>query len=556
MSYLLSKAIANLTVRERAVFAAATALFAISGLFAAWGTYYAATEEVPASGGSYAEGIVGQPTFVNPLTASGNEADYDLMELVFSDLGSLAESSAESKDDKVWTVTLKKGLAWDDGKDLTADDVVFTVETIQDINAYSLQSGAWQGIIAEKISDTEIRFTLKDPYAFFPGIWKALKVTPEHIFSGIPAANLRLSEYNLEPVGNGPYSWKGMSAEKDGFIREVSLAANPRYHGTKALMPSFTLRFYRTRQELIGDFNAKKIDGAGGILPEEEAKLAIGHRLASFYLPRYYALFFNQSTNPALKEKAVRQALVRVIDRKEIVHGAFLGFAAAALGPVPQTATGYDEEAYAENGTASPEAIRASLDAAGWLMNPEDGVRYKGEGASRTALRFDVVTPDIPFLKATMDIVAKEWKTIGVEAKIAVTDPEEITRTALRTRNYQIILYGNVLKGDPDLFAFWHSSRKFYPGLNLALYDNKEADTLLESVRKGGESRADQDAALAKIQRMVADDAPAAFLMSPAYLYAIPTGLKGMAEAPLVSPSDRLLGAESWYVKTKRVLKK
>ena len=464
--------------------------------------------------------------------------------------------AAESKDGKIWTITLKKGLVWDDGKALTADDVIFTIETIQDLNTYSPQSGAWQGIIAEKISDAEIRFTLKDQYAFFPSVWKALAIAPEHVFSGIPAENLRLSEYNLEPIGSGPYSWKGISAEKDGFIREISLVANPRYHGLKALIPSFTVRFYRTRQELINDFNAKKIDGAGGILPEETDKLKIGHRLANFYLPRYYALFLNRSTNPALKEKAVRQALVRVIDRKEIVQEAFRGFAAGTEGPIPQTMEGYDKSVYEENATENPEKIGASLDAAGWLINPDDGVRYKGEGTSRAALRFDVVVPDIPFLKATMDVVAKQWKKIGVKADIAVTDPEEIARTALRTRNYQILLYGNVLKGDPDVFAFWHSSRKFYPGLNLALYDDKETDALLETVRKGAGNETERNTALLKIQRMIEEDAPAAFLMSPAYLYAVPTGLKGMLDTPLVSPSDRLAGAGGWYLKTRRVLKK
>ncbi len=555
MSYLLSKTLQILTPRERAVFALATAFFCISGIFVVWSAYYAATEEVPAQGGSFAEGVVGQPTFINPLIAGDNEADYGAIELAFADLGELAETVTENPNGKTWVVALKKNLTWDDGKDLNADDVVFTVETMQDPDNRSPQASAWQGVIAEKAGDTEIRFTLKDRYAFFGRTLRSLKVTPQHIFSGIPVANMRLSKYNLEPVGNGPYSFASIASDKDGFVREIKFTANLHYAGKSPLIPSFSFKFYRTETAMMDDFNTKQIDGMGGISPALAEKIVIGHRLANLPLPRYYALLFNQSTHPALKEKVVRQALAGIIDRKSIIDAAFGGYAAAEYGPLPPSVEGYDESAYA-GVKMTHEAANAALDKAGWLINPEDSVRYKIIDKNRTKLQLDVVVPDVPFLVTAIKLVKEQWAAIGVHANVIITNSDDVARGALRTRNYQVLMYGNVLKGDPDVFSFWHSSRKFYPGLNLSLYGNKDVDALLETVRAGTGGKAGRIIALAQLQRIIADDAPAAFLFNPAYLYAIPTILKGLSEVPPTSPADRLKGVAGWYLKTERAFKK
>jgi peptide/nickel transport system substrate-binding protein len=305
------------------------------------------------------------------------------------------------------------------------------------------------------------------------------------------------------------------------------------------------------------DFNARKVDGMGGIDPNGAKDIEIGHNLLALALPRYYAVFFNQNTVPALKDKAVRQTLSDAIDRKRIVREVFGEYAAAVYGPIPPSAPGYDESALPA--PRSGEKIAESLDAEKWLVDPDDGIRYKtlpGSKGGRMPLRFDVLVPDIPVLVQSMRIVAENWKTIGAKADIAVLGTDEIAGTAIRTRNYQALLFGNVLKRDPDIFAFWHSSRRFHPGLNLSLYGNKTVDALLEIVRRGEGDAARRDAALGEIQRTIFEDAPAAFLFSPTYLYAVPKGLGGFSETPLASPGDRFDGVEKWHLETKRVWKR
>lgn len=544
-----------MTRRERAVFMLAASIFAISGIFVAWSAYHRATEEVPARGGRFAEGVIGQPMFVNPLLANGNGPDEDLMRLVFGDMGDLAESYAESPDGKSWTMTLKEGLSWDDGEPITASDVVFTIETAQDESAGSAQTGTWQGVIAEKISDREVRFTLREKNSFFENLARSLKIAPEHIFAGIPTTNMRLSDYNLEPVGSGPYSWAGKDVGKDGFIREVRLVPSATYQGDAPLIPEFSVRFYKNEEDLVEAFNAKEIDGMGGISHARIPSLAIKHQLETIYLPRYYAIFFNKSTNPALKEEAVRRALSRAIDRKRIVNEVFGGYAAPSYGPMNPGTEGYDAETDRREEGAFAENAGGGLEAAGWLMNPEDGVRYKSVGKERLKLRIDVVVPDIPFLVQAMEIAKEAWKRAGVETNVTVMETGMVAETALRTRNYQALLFGNVLKRDPDIYAFWHSSRKFHPGLNLSLYDNDDADALLEAIRRGEGGEEKRNEALKKLQRMITEDAPAAFLMNPAYIYVLADDVKGFDGKRSASAHDRLENAASWYRKTKRVLK-
>jgi len=120
------------------------ALAALSLFISASNFYYNRTKPVPSDGGSYSEGLLGQPTYINPLLAN-TEPDLSLVNLVFSGLykynadGQLAPDLADgmptvSDDQKTYTVNLKRNVTWQDGKTFTADDVIFTIQTLQDPN--------------------------------------------------------------------------------------------------------------------------------------------------------------------------------------------------------------------------------------------------------------------------------------------------------------------------------------------------------------------------------------------------------------------------------------
>lgn len=543
-----------LTRLERRVWFTAATVFLASATLMSVHAFYEGTTLAPVAGGRYREAMVGQPAYPNPLIAQ-SEVDRSMATLLYSGLLDLTERTASSDDHLTWTLTLKRGGRWTDGEPITARDVLFTVEAIQDPDARSPLAATWQGVAAERVSEYEIRFTLRAPYAFFLENLRDLRVVSQHIFGTIPLANLRLSDYHLEPVGSGPYAFARLTKRRDGFITSYALERNESYAGSQTLISAFTLHFYPTAAEATSAFNRREVDGLGGLDPAALPELTAAHTLRQIEAPRYYALFLNQSAAPALKERAVREALSRAVDRDRLIREVFEGYATPILGPLHPRIRGYDASAYGKGNTFDLEASRALLDGAGWKPNAE-GVRAKAgkKGEEPLALAFEVVVPDIPFLREAARVIREDWASIGARLTPVVMDPNSVAAEAIRTRSYQVILFGNILKPHADVFSFWHSSERFAPGLNLSLYDSRAADALLETIRRDFDEVSREKSAH-ELQARIAEDIPALFLFSPQYLYAHARDLGGFEAEFLPTPAHRFESVAKWYLKTARVFK-
>ncbi|MEK7110508.1 MAG: peptide ABC transporter substrate-binding protein [Patescibacteria group bacterium] len=508
---------------------------------------------VPARGGEYVEGAVGQPTFVNPVLAA-SDIDRGLVRLLFAPLTDLAEPTDASANGRTWKVRLKENLRWSDDRKITSDDVIFTVLRLQDPEARSPFFSSWQGITVSRLSELELQFNLANPYPFFKTNLSNLYVIPKHLFADTPAANWRLSDYILQPVGSGPFVFSTYDKESNGFIGAYRLAANPRYFSGAPYLSKFTVRFFPKTEDLIAAFNTGAVDGLAGLAPETLARVNRSYAVWPFAIPSYYAVFFNQSQNLALKESAVRTALDISVDRNVIRDEVFGGEATTVAGPAGGTRD------FSAGGGWAPGAnpIRAGeiLDAALWLKT-EDGRREKKIKTAVIRLEFELTVPAIPFLEKSAALLAKQWGALGVRVSVRTLTPEEIADQVIKNRDYQALLFGNFLNPPGDLYAFWHSNERFYPGLNLALYSNKKADGILENIRRGfdPESRARQ---LDELSGIIAADAPAVFLFSPSYLYVASKDLRGVglsSRGTISEPADRYRNVSNWHVKTTRALK-
>lgn len=542
----------SFTKTERALFLGASAVFVVASLFLGSQYLYRNSVTIPIPSEEYIEGIIGQSTFINPVIAGANDVDRDLVELLFSDLLDLADHYKISTDGKTWNIILQNDLAWSDGKPLTSDDIIFTIETIQNIESRSPLFLTWQGVVVNRVSELEIEFNLRTPYAFFLENLKDLKPIPKHIFGAIPAANIRLSNYNLEPVGSGPYAFVAYDKKKDGFITEYRLTANEYYAPDKPFLRNFTVRFFPGTAEIIRAFNNRSINGFGDLNPNNLDALKLSHQIVELSIPRYYAVFLNQNSHPALKDIAVRTALNLSAPTRDIIEKIFSNKALIIHQPILPTMEGYNAEAD-QTKEFSLEQASELLEKEGWKITG-DGVRAKKIGGQTVMLQFDMVIPQIPFLTETAAQLQESWKKIGIIINPIILNPTDITNEVIKTRNYQMLLFGNVLKTNPDLFSFWHSTERFYPGLNLSLYDNKKADALLESIRKNldDQSRAEE---LSKLQTLISNDQPAVFLFSPAYLYVAPKSFGGLEKNLIATASERFEHVNQWYVDTERVLK-
>ena len=82
-----------------------------------------------------------------------------------------------------------------------------------------------------------------------------------------------------------------------------------------------------------------------------------------------------------------------------------------------------------------------------------------------------------------MEEQKQNFEELGAKVEIKFFDTTDLNQNVIRPRKYDALLFGLVVGQGQDLFAFWHSSQRMDPGLNLALYANAKADTLLATAR-------------------------------------------------------------------------
>jgi len=191
-----------------------------------------------------------------------------------------------------------------------------------------------------------------------------------------------------------------------------------------------------------------------------------------------------------------------------------------------------------------------------WIDSDNDGIREKtlAKEKSPTKLEITLTYPRNDQLESVADFIRTSWLKLGVKISLQSLPIRDLEKDYIRPREYQALIFGNVVGIDPDLFAFWHSSQKNDPGLNLSMYSNSKVDALLEETRQNNNQEKRQSN-LEMIQTIIGQDKPAIFLYNPYYLYINNSQIKGNNIKIVNYPSERLINIDSWYLNTKRVIK-
>jgi peptide/nickel transport system substrate-binding protein len=269
-----------------------------------------------------------------------------------------------------------------------------------------------------------------------------------------------------------------------------------------------------------------------------------------------FGVFFNQTDNAALQELEVRRALDMSVNRDYIISTVLRGFGTPLTGPVPERFIGDSQSARVATSSSPDERVQqanALLDKAGWILNAQ-GIREKKTKLGTSTLAFAISTSDAKELKNVADILKSEWRKIGAEVDVKVFEGGNLNQNVIRPRKYDALLFGQIVNRDLDLYAFWHSSQRVEPGLNIALYTSPKADKILESLRTVGDKEA-RIASFKEFQTLLAADVPAVFLYSPDFIYMAPRQVKNIAIDNLVNPSERFNAISTWYITTDRVWK-
>ena len=517
------------------------------------------TDLVANYGGSFKEGIVGSPQYLNPVLSETSDADRDVVELIFSGLmkynsqgelmPDLAEKYAIGDNGKIYDFFLKRDIQWHDKQPLTADDVIFTFQTIQNPEYRSPLRINWTGVGLEKIDDYTVRFKLTTPYAPFLAN-TTVGIIAKHIWEKVLPEKFLLSPENLEPIGTGPYRLKKIKKNKEGFVDYLKLEAFGQYEKNRPFIEKIELYFYPDEESLIRAYNRAKIDNLNLISVQNKPKLQ-GLRKANVYqlnLPRYFAVFFNQSKSKVLSDKNVRLALNYATNKEAIINEVLNGQAKIVNSPIPSGISGHTDEIKIYDWAI--EHANNILEEGGWKDEDNDGIREKGE----EKLEIELITTELKELQQVANLLQEQWSKIGAKINVKVLNIGEIQQEHIRPREYQALLFGEVLGLDPDPYSFWHSSQKRDPGLNLALYDNSKVDTLLRDARQDldPETRAEK---YKEFQQIVVEDVPAVFLYSSYHPYVADKKIKGIEAKNIVLPSKRFTDVENWYIKTQRVKK-
>ncbi len=517
------------------------AFISIFGLVRAWDHLDSSWQKtVPASGGVYREGIVGRVHLVNPLYED-NTATSDVTSLVFSRLirvkanetiePDLATSWEASSDKRTYTIGLRQGVKWQDGVPLTAKDVIFTFKTIQNPDSRSLLATSWGKVVINQIDDTHIQFVLPASYSGFLNALGRVSILPEHVLGNVQPNMLRLDEYNQQPIGSGPF----MMEPLDPQATAIRLKRNPEYYGQKAYLDAIELKQFDDARGMLDSYAKREIDGMAGVLPEQVKTLEKYSQLdvTRSRLPVMVGVYFN-TKRTGLDSVDVRRALAKAVDREAIFHDVLHDEGSIINYPILPGYGGFNAQATKPAYDAS--AAQSAL-----------------QGVFKNRLKLVTVNSgDYPVLAAR---VAKNFQDAGVAVDVVTVDSFSLQQNYIRPREYDILLYGQDMGGESDVYSFWHSSQATDPGLNLSAYSNPKADSLIEQARLGKDP-AFRNKKYQEFVSLWADDAPALLLYSPDYLYAHTVRLSGVEASYLTSPSDRFYHAERWALKTKQVAKK
>ncbi len=515
----------------------------------------------PRLAGSLSEGIVGSPRFINPILAT-TDADRDLVSLVYAGLlrtspnGSLVPELAESyttdNQGASYTFTLRADATFHDGTPVTADDVIFTIEKVQDPNLKSPKWASWVDVVAEKIDDRTVRLSPKAIYA--PFLQNAtLGILPKAYWKNITAEQFPFSPLNIEPVGAGPYRIDFVEEQKNGVPSSFLLTPFKSYALQTPYIRKLMLHFYQNETALLEAYKKGEIEAMSSISPEN-ALLLDQTNATVLHTPllRVFGIYFNTSKSTALANKEVRQALLLVTDKKTIVDTVLHGFGTQADEPIPPGLL-IDRKTKISTTTESGLiAARKLLEKNGWKLSTTTNIYEKKTKTETQTLSFSIALPNAPDLKAAADMVVSSWRELGADVTLSVFEPGDLHQNVIRPRKYDALLFGQIIGRDLDVYPFWHSSQRNDPGYNISMYANVTVDKLLEEARKTTDTEA-RTLKYLQFEEEIANDVPAIFLYSPDFIYVLPKKLHAVNLGSIAVPAERFASIKDWYIETDRI---
>jgi peptide/nickel transport system substrate-binding protein len=505
----------------------------------------------PTYGDTFIDALTGNISGLIPNVLTDG-ASFEVGSLIYSGLvtrdkdlnliGELAESWEFSRDCLDLTFKLRKNVRWHDGKPFTADDVVFTYETMvnpKTPTAYREDFKAVSAVDAPDPYTLHVRYT--KPYAKALQSW-SIWILPRHVLETyVKEGRLREAPQNrADPIGTGAYRFKEW---KPG--EKVVLVANQDYFEGRPYLSRIVYRIIPSQATIFLELKAQGIDSAGpagltALQFKRQADFPAFRKAYNKYQYQdnvYTYLGFNLG-DPRFADKRVRQAFAHAINKRELIEGVRLGLGREATGPYkPGT------WAYNPNVRTYPYDMakaRELLAAAGWRTKNADGILVKDGHPFEFVLRTNQGNDE---RRKVAEIVQASLKDLGVKVDIQVIEWASFLKEYIKKRRFEAIILGWGIGQDPDQFEVWHSSKTGPDDLNRIGYANPEADEMLE---KGRAScvEAERKKYYDRFQEILAEDQPIVFLYFRDALPVVSSRIRGVVP----SPNGIRYNFNEWYV--------
>ncbi len=516
-----------------------------------------------APGGIYTEALVGSMGRLNPMLDWNNSADRDVNRLIFSGLirfdshglpqPDLAEAWGNSPDGTLFNFSIRPNAIWHDGQSVTSDDVIFTIEMIKSAGSLFPQDikDMWSQIEVKRVDDKTLQFKLPEPFAPFLD-YATFRVLPKHLLETVPADQLAAAEFNLKPIGTGPYKFSQLMTS-GGQISGVVLEFNEDYYLPGPFIEQVVFRYYPDSASAFDAYQQGEVLGVSQLTNDILAQ-ALAEPTLSVYssrLPQLGLVFLNLN-NPSiqfLQSEKIRQALLLGINRNNIVSHIMQGQAIVADGPILTGSWAYYNEIHHYD--YDPDAAMVLLKDEGYVIPAGGGDVRAKDGQFLT---FTLVHPDDTIHTQIAQTIQADWALIGVKIDLQSVPYDSLERDFLTTRNYQAALadLNTARTPDPDPYLFWHQSEAT-GGQNYSQWDNRTASEFIETART--ETDFETRARLYRnFQVVFAKELPSLPLYYPVYSYGVDAQVQGVQVAPMYDISDRLALIAEWYLVTRRTL--
>ncbi|HBG74386.1 MAG: hypothetical protein A2X25_13785 [Chloroflexi bacterium GWB2_49_20] len=517
----------------------------------------------PTSGGIYTEGIVGTFGRLNPLFDLNNLADKDIDRLIFSGLFNfdskgvpqpdLAESWGVSLDGTIYNITIRPNAVWHDGEPVTSEDILFTLSLIRNqISAFPEDvRSMWDQVKVTALDNKTLRFELTEPFAPFMD-YLEFGILPKHVLESIPVDQLMTADFNLQPIGSGPYRVDSLMTD-NGQVTGVVLKVFPDYYGQKPYIDQVAFQFYSNAQSALVAYQQGEVIGINQV-PLEILDAALAEPNLSIYSsrsPKLSLVMFNlQNTDVAfLQDKEIRRALMLGLNRQWMVDHTLKGQAILADSPILPGNWAY-YEGIQKYGFDLNEAVSIFKNSGYVLTSDGNGIRVK----DNIALSFTMLYPDDEVHASIAKAIQNDWRNLGVNVELQAVSYENLLNDYLVPRNYQAALVDLDFSNthDPDPYPFWHQAEAT-GGQNYSQWDNRPASEYIEQARVIVDT-----SFRAKLYRnfqiLFAKELPALPLYYPVFTFGVDNQVSGIQVAPLYEISERFNGISDWYLVTRRAI--